>query len=244
VSLKATVATLEEVAEPLRSFYTARDGAFHLLVDGLVPKARLDEFRDNNLSLTRKSEELAKLFEGIDPEAARAALTQANKLREKQLIEAGQVDTLLNERTAAMKIEHDKQIAARDAALGKSTKTLEGLLIDTAIRDAATRAGVRPTAVEDALLRGRQVFRLSDGAATAFDGDKPVFGKDGSPLQVAEWVAGLSETASHLFETSKGAGGKGSQSSGTTPGRISATDHSAFLRNVDDIVAGKVTVDF
>jgi hypothetical protein len=60
--------------------YAERDGARVLQVEGGIPepasvveqrkaeKAKVDEFRANNLALTREIDELKKRFEGIDPE--------------------------------------------------------------------------------------------------------------------------------------------------------------------------------
>jgi len=72
----------------------------------------------------------------------------------------------------------------------------------------ASKAGVRASAVEDVLLRGRQTFRLVDGKAAAFEGDRPSYGKSGEPLDVHEWLAGMADKAPHWFEASTGGGSK------------------------------------
>lgn len=118
-------------------------------------------------------------------------------------------------------------------------------MIDNAVRDAAAKSGVRAGAVDDVLLRARQVFKVQDGKAVAFDGDKQLFGSTGDPLTVAEYINGkLVEAAPHLFEPSQGGGAKKADgnSSGGSAGKISRTDPKAFLDNLSDIASGKKQV--
>ena len=206
MALKSILDTLDGVHESLHEHYTAKDGKFHLAADGMVPKSRLDEFRDTNIATRRELDDLRTRFDGVDPEEFRKLSDAAAKVRDKRLIEAGKVDELIAERVAAMRGEHDKVLGALTKERDTTKGQLEGLLIDGALRDAAAKAGVRPTAIDDVLLRGRQTFRLADGRAQAFDGDKPAYGKDGEAMSVQEWVGGLSERAPHLFEQSSGGG--------------------------------------
>ncbi len=243
MSLKYMVDTLDGVPDAVRPLYAEKDGKFVLAVDGVVPKEKLDEFRDNNIALRRDMDAMRAKFDGIDPDEARKLAEQAQKQRDKKLVDAGRVDELLAERVAAMKAEFDKQTGTLASERDKLSTQLGGLVVDGAIRDAAMKAGVRPTAVEDVLLRGRVVFRLQDGKAVAFDGDKPLFGKAGEPLDVTEWVNGLADRAPHLFEPSRGAGTPPAGSGGRAPaGTIARGDHAAFLANLDKIVSGAVKV--
>ena len=210
MALKSTVDTIDAVPEALREFYAEKDGKFVLQAEGLSPTARVNEFRENNLALKREMDELRARFDGVDPDRFRELSEREQKQRDKKLIDAGKVDELVAERVAALKADADKQIGTRDASLAALTKQLESLVVDNAIRDAAAKASVRPTAVDDVLLRGRQVFRLQDGKAVPMEGDKIAYGKDGEPMTIHEWVGGLSERAPHLFETSTGTGATGS----------------------------------
>ncbi len=68
------------------------------------------------------------------------------------------------------------------------------------------------------MLRGRQSFRLQDGRAAAFDGDKPLFGSDGQAMSPGEWIAGMRDRAPHWFEPSTGSGARpGNQAAGGNP---------------------------
>lgn len=208
MSLKSRVASLDDVPEAARALYAKDGDEFALQIEGMVPKARLDEFRDNNVALRRDIEAIQKQFEGIDPEQARALAERAAKERDKKLIDAGKVEELLAERTAKMKAEYDRERETIAGQLAGTQKQLESLVIDGALRDAAMKAGVRATAIDDVLNRGRAVFKLQDGKAVPLDGDRVIYGKSGDPLGVAEWVSGLAEPAPHLFEASTGGGAK------------------------------------
>ncbi|MBM2883918.1 hypothetical protein JFK97_05900 [Chromobacterium phragmitis] len=244
MSLKARIKTLSEVPEALQSFYTEQNGEFVLSVEGMVGKDKLDEFRDNNVNLKRQLEERDAKFKDVDIDKYRELVERDQKERDKKLIDAGQFEQLLSERTAAMKADFDKQIKAAGDEKAKLSGQLEGLLIDSAIRDAAAKTGVRSTAVDDVLLRGRAMFRLVDGKATAMNGDAPQFGKDGSPLGIAEWVSGLTESAPHLFEPSSGTGAPkaGSQAVSVGAGKVARNDSAGFLANLDAIASGKTKV--
>lgn len=206
MALQFIVDAIDTVPEAFRNEYVEKDGKFHLNVDGAVPKARLDEFRDTNITTRKQLEELTARYDGVDPDKFREMASRDAAIREKKLIEAGKVDELVAERIATMRGDHDKAVSAlskdRDGLRGQ----LEGLVLDGGLRDAAAKAGVRPAAIEDVLARGRQTYRLHEGVATAFDGDKPAYGKNGDALGMDEWMTGLAGKAAHLFEASTGGG--------------------------------------
>lgn len=238
MSLKFTVDTLADVPETARTFYVERDGKFVLDAEGAVSKGRLDEFRENNLALTRQLTDLQKQFEGIDPDQARALADRAQREHDRKLVDAGRVDELVSERTAAVRAEFAGLASERD----RLNAQLASLVVDGAIRDEAARAGVRPAAIEDVLLRGRAIFRLEGGKAVAIDGDEPAYGGNGEPLGVAEWVSSLAARAPHLFEPSKGGGAPGGESARHSLGTIDRHDKASFLAHVDEIASGRVKV--
>jgi hypothetical protein len=66
--LKYETNTIEDLPEPLRELYEQTEaGSFRLSVDGAVPKTKLDEFRDNNISLAKERDKLAKALADNDP---------------------------------------------------------------------------------------------------------------------------------------------------------------------------------
>ena len=67
MALKQKYKSQDEIPSELQSFYTEQDGEFVLQVDGLVPKTTVDEFRSNNIKLTK---ELAKMYQLVSNDLA------------------------------------------------------------------------------------------------------------------------------------------------------------------------------
>lgn len=244
MSLKYTLDTLDGVPEAHQSLYTKTEGGkFVLAVDGVAPKERVDEFRENNVALKRQMDELTARFAGIDPEEARKLSETAQKERAKKLIDAGKVDELVNERVTAMRTEHEATLKATRTETDGLRAALENLVIDNTLRDAAARNGVRPEAIEDVLLRGKRVFKLDGNKPVAVDGDKPIFGKTGEPITINEWVTGLAPTAPHLFQSSTGGGGRPASPGSSSLDRVDRSNGAAFIANLEKIASGKMAVN-
>ena len=69
---KFIIDSLDQVAEGHRQFYVKNEetGKYQLQVEGAVPRAKVDEFRNNNITLTNEVTGLKTqlaAFEGIDP---------------------------------------------------------------------------------------------------------------------------------------------------------------------------------
>lgn len=209
--LKYKFKTREEIPAEHAGLYVEREGAFVLDAEGVVDKAKHEEFRQNNIALTNQ----LKRFEGFDPEALRQLAEEKRKLEEAAQLKAGEVDRVIDARLKAARGEWDKQhgavVAERDALHGRLT----AIQIDQAVVSEATKRGLRPTAIPDITARARMNFKLVDGVPQAFDGDRVRTGKDGvSPMTLAEWVEALVSDAPHLFEANAGGGAAGSGSGG------------------------------
>lgn len=206
--LNFVVDTIDSVPEAFRSEYVqSDDGKFRLNVPGVVPKERLDEFRNNNVTLRRDLEGLQTKYKDIDLDKYQTWAEREQSQKDRRLIDAGKVDELVAERVTGMKTEFEGKIKGlTDEGAGLKTR-LQTLLIDGALKDTAIAAGVVPSAIEDVVLRGQRVFRLDEkGEAAAFQGDKPIYGKTSEPLSMKEWLAGLADNAPHLFKPSQGGG--------------------------------------
>jgi hypothetical protein len=209
MSLKYKFATKQEIPAEHQAFYVERDGAWLLDADGVVSQTKLDEFRQNNITLTNQ----LKRFEGIDPDAIRQLADDKRKLEEAAQIKAGEVDKVIESRVKAARAEWDKThgvvVAERDTLTGRLT----AIQIDQAVVTEATKRGLRPTALTDITARARVTFKLVNGVPQAFesDGQTVRMGKDGtSPMTLAEWVDELVSDAPHLFEANAGSGAAGS----------------------------------
>ena len=69
--IKFKVKSKDEIPAEHLALYVERDGAFVLDAEGAVDKAKVDEFRSNNVALKKQLDELAHKYEGIDPEAVK-----------------------------------------------------------------------------------------------------------------------------------------------------------------------------
>lgn len=219
MTLKAVLDNLDGLDASVQALYTkGQDGKHYINVEGVVPADRLNEFRSNNIQLKKALE----AFEGVDVDQYRKLVDQENKRKERKLIDAGDVDKVVEQRVAAMRTEYDGKLT-------ESTKTIEALngklssvLIDSAVKSASVATGVVPTAVDDVVLRAKATFQVKGADVVAVDAKgNVIYGKDGTtPLSIDEWVKDLKKSAPHLFEGMRGSGANGNRGG---PGGITDT---------------------
>ncbi len=217
MALKFKYMSKDEVPAEHAALYVERDGAFVLEAEGAVDKARVDEFRTNNLTLRTQLDELTRKFEGIEPESVKQLLAEKARLEEEKLLKAGEVEKLIEKRTRAAVSEWEKRTQSAEGQLVTLTARLVETEINRSAVEAATKLGLRPTALADIQARAQKTFKIQDGTAMAFeaDGKTPVSGRDGaSPLSFEEWAARQVIEAPHLFESSAGSGAVGHGSGG------------------------------
>lgn len=243
MALKNTYNNVEDIPEAAVSLYTqVEDGESYKLnteIEGLVDKSRLDEFRDNNIQLRkdiesqhdvvrdagRETEEIRAQMKALETKFSSIDLEEWNTLQaekkamvDKELIEAGEVDTLINRRVEevlaakqreidAIKSDYEEKIGGLNDNLTNYDTQLSKMLVDNEITKIAADAGVRSSAMEDVMLRGRGMFRVENGEAVAYDQEgRAIYGDDAvTPLSMKEWIGSLTENAPHLFEASTGA---------------------------------------
>ncbi len=268
MKLKAILKSIDEVDEGFRSLYTKVGDEFVLDVDDGAYKAKISQFRDNNIDLAKKLEaagataaqvqeltEKLGAFKGIDdPDAAREALKQLQDLEDDKLISAGKLDEVLAQRTERMKADFDGQIDAltkdRDTYQTSASNykaQLSEVVIDNGLQRAVTGvASVRSGAMRDILSRGRDTWALDESGSPVPTGPdkKTMFGKDGkSPLSMEEWAQDLVQTAPYLFEGSAGGGAQGSSGRGNGSEKtIVYGDQDAMNANIERIASGEVSI--
>lgn len=205
--LKFKVTDIGEVSEDLRSLYVKTDSGYMLNVSGVVEKTKLDEFRQNNVDLMKKLE----MYGDVDPDKIKELVELERKAKEKELIDAGDVDGLIEQRVKSMRTDYEAKVNQLTESLSLNQRQLEVLLVDNAVREFAGKTGVTPQAVDDVLLRAKHTFTVDGGRPIAKDSEgQVIYGRDGTtPLTVNEWVEGLKKSAPHLFGVSAGAGGQG-----------------------------------
>lgn len=269
MALKALYKTQEEIPTELRELYVQIGDDFVLDLEDKDFKSQLQEFRTNNIDLTKQNRELSERagevealreqigkYQNIDPERAREAIEKLNSIEEKHLIDAGKLDEVveqrLQQRIERMRADYEGQITALTASRDDLTKNadtyksrLAEVVIDNSLQQAISQvAAVRQGAMRDVLARGRESWRLDDdGAPIPFgpDGDV-IYGKDGKqPITMEEWAQGLVREANYLFEPNAGGGARGNTGSNDGGSAvIDAGDQDAINSNLENIATGRV----
>lgn len=241
-----------EVPEHFKTEYVKQtDGSYHLKIDGEIPEVkaandRVVEFRNNNIALQKKNQELeedAKRYEGVDPSEYRTLKTKVEEFERSGAKDPADIDARLNE---AVK-NAVEPLKAQMAAMQKEKEEANTALLrkdqEAKFAELARKMNVRKSAVDDFIARGQRIFNL-EGKALDANGNV-IFSKKNAALDLTmdEWATELTQDAPHLFEESKGGGAGGSGDRGGNGGaRTVSSDPVEFGNNLEDIAAGKATV--
>lgn len=109
-----------------------------------------------------------------------------------------------------LRADHQREIERGDR--------LSQRVLDEQIRAAAASAGIHRHAVDDAMNRGRAMFRLDDDGHAVHIGEdgQPVIGKDGkTAVSPTEWLDSMKESAPHWFPASASGSGAGGGTRGS-----------------------------
>lgn len=233
MALKAIVSSLDEVDENYRALYQESAGKYILSVEGVeqhpntqgLVNALERQKGDRKAAEDERArlKEALEAYNGLDPEVARTAMEKMTQLENKNLLDKGEYDQLLEKQTAAIKANYEKQLLAKDEMFSQAQESntmldtrLREVTINSALKDAATKLGVKPTALADVVSRAKGIWTLDDNGspiARDADGTNILSEKGSDPMDIGEWVEGLTKSAGHLFEPNSGGGAKGS---GTT----------------------------
>ena len=253
--MKPLIASLDEVDEGLRDFYTKTETGFVLDVDGDTYKGKLDEFRKENITTRKQREELEaklKAFEGVDPEAYRKLLELQAKMEGEQdaeLLKAGKFDEVLKKRTQTMEQDFTNKLKAaqrNEQAANEKLAALmdrfESLAIRTSVIEQVTKAGTPVQgALDDIINRGRTVFGVDENGEIV---NKSWNNKKGEKGTLEEWALDLIDRAPFLFESPKSGASRGSQSRAGPNGiKIIKNDPRLINQYRKEIQEGKVQVE-
>lgn len=219
MALKYKYGKREDIPAEQAGLYVEREGAWHLDAEGVVEKAKLDEFRTGNVALRKELEEWKARYDGIDPAEVKRLAEEKRKLELRaQGHQPEEIEKLVVDRVKGIKADFDKQLGALTGERDALTARLTAIQIDQGVLTAATKRGLRPTALPDITARARTVFKLVQGAARAFEADGTTvrYGRDGvTPMTLEEWVETQVADAPHLFESNAGGGAAGTGSGAT-----------------------------
>ena len=207
--LKYKFVKREEIPTEQSALYVEREGAFYLDVEGVTDKVKADELRTHNIELRKQIEERDARFNGIDPDQVRQLAAEKERLEEEQRLKDGKFQEVLADKLKAQKVDADKLLTSVTGERDAYFAQLTAIQIDQGVLTAATKRGLRPTALPDITARARQTFKLVNGVPRAFEADgKTVrYGKDGiTPMTLEEWMDTQVSDAPHLFEANAGGG--------------------------------------
>lgn len=178
----------EKLDDAVKAFYAADGDNYVLQAEGAVDKAKLDEFRQSNVDLLKKQ----KSLEGVDLDKYNSMLETERKIRDKELIDKGDIDTLIAERLAAQTSDFEAKLANAQGTATQATEKYHALVSKTEIEGAAFKAfgaaKIRPDAHDAVMAQIKSKFSVGeDGSVIAKDGDKILTGADGN-LTIAEFV--------------------------------------------------------
>jgi hypothetical protein len=188
------------------------------LPEGMVDKTKVDEFRANNVNLLKEKQALeaqAAQFSGLNLDEVKELLRKKQELEDEKLIKAGDVETLVANRTKKMAEDHSAKLQEALDAQAASQARLEDLEINEKVRHFAAKKEVLTGAMEPVLLMAKQIFRHEGGKVVPMKDGEIWYDASGEPMSIENWVDRLSVEASYLFKQSSGSGAS-NQSSGRT----------------------------
>ena len=266
MGLKAVVATLDNVAEDQRLYYTqGDDGKFYLEIDGieehpgaLALKRALDAEREARRRAARKSEALRSSVErqakgeSTRDGAGNGAVGPDGSRPSGPVQVDAAIRAYVEDRLARLDESRQQEASAlREAyevAEGSARTTREQLnreRLENLILRAATEAGVRRAALPDVLARARETWSLDgDGNPVAYQGGKRIIGPDGeAPLALEAWLGALAQNAPHLFEPNHGGAAAGLQAVlATHEMLVDQTRPNAIGENLEAFARGEARI--
>ena len=99
MALKQKYKDVKEIPAGDERHYVERGGEWVLDAEGDGSKAKLEEFRANNIALKKQIEDLKARFEGIDPEEVRKLVARRScGWRKSGRLKAGEVEKVVENR--------------------------------------------------------------------------------------------------------------------------------------------------
>lgn len=198
------------------------------LVAGL--KAKLNQ----HIGKSKRMADQLKAFEGLDPEAARAALERA--AADGAGDQRGESKPDIDKLRAKIEADFKARYTPIEQDLEQTRQELRRLKVDEKVRVAALAAGVRKEAVDDAMAVTRGLFDLSA------DGKIIVLDEDGEPSVVPMdrfWSEKFRDAKPWFYESTAGSGTGATRGS---TGKAPVITSDQIIDNLEGVATGKVRV--
>lgn len=191
--------------------------------------AELDRLRTHSTKLLDEKKKLQndfKAYENLgDPEVLSNILKQFNNNEDAKLVAEGKFDDVLKKHTERMSLDFNtkiEELLQQNEDLTKGKSKFEQLFHESeaghAISSAAIKAGIRDTALDDALMRSRGIFTVAqDGTLEARDSEGNLRTINGKALTPELFVEQLREKYPHYWPDSKSSGARGGAGGDNTP---------------------------
>jgi len=181
--------------------------------------------RDELLGEVKTAREALGKFGDVDPETVRSLVERMEKDEDSKLLAKGDIEGYVNKKTKSLqdgfsreKTKLSETVAAKDKEISGLAEQISVLVLDGGLRKAAADLGLLPSAVDDAVFRGRVAFTVKEGKPYPKDDS---VGADG-PMTLEEWLTSMREKAPHWWPAPKGGGGTdgGGQRGSVTPDQV------------------------
>jgi hypothetical protein len=238
--------------EGLKEHYVEKEGRWHLQAEGVVPeeeylrtKVKLNEFRDNNVSLLKKiDQELQpKLhqFDGVDPEEYKALKAEKEKLAKTGVTAAEDVGALIARSVDAAVKPLKETIQRQETERAKLTEEVITREFDKRLVEVAVDKGVDPVFAQDVIERAHKVFKYIDGKIQARTADGGLaYDNRGEPLSIEAWVPDIPKP---FYRQSSGGGAlPGGSTPKTTAKQLVNPTPSEMGAHMDAIIKGEMVV--
>lgn len=211
--------------------------------------AEVAGLKANNTKLVsekRQLAELAKKYEGLDPDAARNALQAAEEAERKRAEMAG--DWKARETQLLEKFNAEKTASESEKTSLRSA--LEKRLVDAEATAALASAKGAPKVLLPHIKSQTKVVQ-EDGEYVVYvvdsKGNPRIGDAKGSPMTIAQLVEEMKQDPDFArnFDGTGSSGGGAARSTGGASGavrQIATTNSPDFLSNLSDIASGKVNV--
>jgi len=216
----------------LKPFYKSEGDRFVLDMEGFEDhsaarglKSALDKERGAKAERERELNELRDKVGDLDPAKAREALKRIKEIEDAEKL--GDIpekfkkpfEEAVEHRTQSMRTDFENQKKGFEKKINdlggekqSLTEKLEELMIVNEVRSEAAKLGLYDWAIEDAVLRARQVYHIKDGKPIPIKPgtkDEILWGKNPQePKPIAEWLSDATAERPGWVKDSNGGGAR------------------------------------